>query len=49
MIYKRVENNGKPWTELLFQVLLTYNHKMVHSVTKMTPDDAKQQTNSMLK
>ena len=35
MIYKRVENTGKPWTDLLYQVLLTYNNKMVHSATKM--------------
>ena len=43
----RVENTGKPWTDLLYQVLLTYNHKMVHSATKMTPHDAKQKVNEL--
>ena len=47
MIYKRVENTGKPWTDLLYQVLLTYNNKMVHSATKMTPHDAKLKVNEL--
>ena len=45
MIYKRLENTGKPWVDLLYQVLLTYNNKMVHNATKMTPHDAKQKVN----
>ena len=40
MIYKRYEHEPKPWHELLYAVLLTYNHKLVHSVTKFTPADA---------
>ena len=40
MIYKRYEHEAKPWHELLYAVLLTYNHKLVHSVTKFTPADA---------
>ena len=47
MIYKRLENTGKPWIDLLYQVLLTYNNKMVHSVTKMTPHEAKQKVNEL--
>ena len=40
MIYKRYEHEAKPWHELLYPVLLTYNNKLVHSVTKFTPADA---------
>jgi len=48
MIYKRVENNGSGWVDVLFQVLLTYNNKMVHNVTKMTPADAVKGGNNMI-
>ena len=41
MIYNRVENIGAGWVDVLYQVLLTYNNKMVHNVTHMTPNDAK--------
>ena len=40
MIYKRIEDIEKPWTDVLYSVLLTYNHKIIHSVTKFTPADA---------
>ena len=40
MIYKRYEHEPKPWHELLYPVLLTYNHKLVHPVTKFTPVEA---------
>ena len=40
MIYKRYEHEPKPRHELLYPVLLTYNHKLIHSVTKFTPADA---------
>ena len=42
MIYKRIENNDKEWWEVLDAVQLTYNRKMEHSVTKMTPQQARQ-------
>ena len=45
MIYKRVENTGESWNDLLYQVLLTYNNKNIHSSTKMTPDEARKKTN----
>ena len=48
MIYKRVENIGAGWVDVLFAVLLTYNYKMVHSVTKMTPEDAKKGGNNIV-
>ena len=48
MIYKRVENIGAGWVDVLYQVLLTYNHKMVHNVTQMTPNDAKKGGNNIV-
>ena len=47
MIYKRMGNTNKPWYDLLFPVLLTYNAKQVHSSTKMTPDEARKNTNTI--
>ena len=41
MIYPRVEKTGQKWHEVLYAVLLTYNKKLVHSITKMTPNDAR--------
>jgi hypothetical protein len=40
MVYQRVEKTGQKWHEVLFPVLLTYNNKMEHSTTKMTPKEA---------
>ena len=45
MIYKRVEANGEKWHEVLYAVLLTYNQKMIHGTTKMTPNEARKETN----
>ena len=45
MIYKRVEASGERWHEVLCAVLLTYNQKMIHSTTKMTPNDARKEHN----
>ena len=39
MIYKRIEHTKQNWWEVLFPVLLTYNNKMVHSVTKLSGTD----------
>ena len=47
-IYKRVENTGESWNDLLYQVLLTYNNKNIHSSTKMTPDEARKKTNELI-
>jgi len=47
MIYKRVENTGHAWTDLLYQVILTYNNKNIHSSTKMTPDEARKPANEL--
>jgi hypothetical protein len=46
MIYKRIEHTKQNWWEVLFPVLLTYNNKMVHSVTKFTPSDAMKPSNT---
>jgi len=41
MINKRIENTEKTWKDVLFEVLLTYNSKNVHTATGLTPDQAK--------
>ena len=46
-IYKRVENTGESWNDLLYQVILTQNKKNIDSSTKMTPDDARKKTNEL--
>lgn len=50
MLFKRVENDEKKgknvqWTDYIFEMLLTYNNKMVSSATKMTPKDARMKKN----
>jgi hypothetical protein len=47
MIYKRYEHEAKPWHELLFPVLLTYNNKLIHSTIKMTPNEAMNPKNAL--
>jgi hypothetical protein len=46
-IYKRAEHYKKPWWEYIYPSMLTYNHKSVHSVTKLTPADATKQKNEL--
>ena len=46
MIYKRLEHTKQNWWEVLYPVLLTYNNKMVHNVTKFTPADAMEPSNT---
>ena len=47
MIYKRVANTDESWTDLLYQVSLTYNNQNIHSNTKMTPDEARKPVNEL--
>ena len=47
MINKRIKNNDKSWKEVIFEVLLTYNNKEVHSATGMTPAKAKLKDNTL--
>ena len=44
-----MENNPdeKPWTDFIYPILLTYNHKMKSSITGFTPHEAKQTDNHM--
>ena len=51
MLFKRVEADEKKgkaniqWTDYIFEILLTYNNKNVHSTTKFTPSGAKKPEN----
>ena len=45
MIYKRIEHNKKEWYEVVESVLDTYNNKLVHTVSKMTPANAMKDSN----
>lgn len=50
MLYTRIEHQpDKSWheTDILYPVLLKYNHKMVHSSTKFTPADAMKKANQL--
>jgi hypothetical protein len=47
MIYQRVEKTKRKWYDVLGPVLLIYNSKMVHSSTKMTPNEARKPTNEL--
>ena len=52
MLFKRVDNDEKrvkkvQWTDYIFEFCLTYNNKMVSSVTKMTPKDARMKKNEL--
>ena len=40
LVYRRIEHTGADWVTKIFEVLQTYNHKMVHTVSKFTPVDA---------
>ena len=47
MINKRIKNNDKSWKEVIFESLLSYNNKEVHSATGMTPAKAKLKENTL--
>ena len=53
MLYKRLEHDEKKgkeniqWTDYNFEVLLTYNNKMVHSTTGYTPQEARKKGNEL--
>ena len=47
MINKRIENNTKSWKDVLYEVLLTYNNKDIHSSMGMTPAQAKLKENTL--
>ena len=47
MIYLRVEKNNTAWYDNIYPVVLTYNQKLVSSVTGMTPAQASKPQNHM--
>ena len=53
MLFKRIEadeNRGREniqWTDYNLEILLTYNNKMISSVTKFTPKDARLKQNEL--
>ena len=51
MLYQRIEGTKgettPQWTDLIFQILLTYNNKLKHSATKLTPAEAEKDENRL--
>ena len=53
MLFKRVEADEKKgkaniqWTDYIFEIMITYNNKMVHSATDLTPQQAKKPENEL--
>ena len=53
MLFKRVEADEKKgkeniqWTDYIFEIMITYNNKMVHSATGLTPKEAKKPENEL--
>ena len=53
MLFKRVEADEKKgkdniqWTDYIFEIMITYNNKMVHSSTDLTPKEAKKPENEL--
>jgi len=49
-LYKRIDE-GKlvdiQWTDLIYQIMLTYNNKLKHSATGMTPEEARRPKNEI--
>jgi len=48
MLYKRVEhakNDNAQWTDFIYEITLTYNNKLVHSITEFTPAKARLKEN----
>ena len=50
MLYKRIDQGrveNAQWTDFVYPIMLTYNNKMVHSATKMTPAEATKPSNAI--
>ena len=53
MLFKRVEADEKKdkeniqWTDYILEIMLTYNDKMKHSATNMTPKEARKKDNEL--
>ena len=49
-MYKRIDHakdNKIQWVDLVFEILLTYNNKLVHRTTGMTPYNARKEENEL--
>ena len=38
----------KQWTDLIYPIVLTYTHKLVHSTAEFTPNDARKESNEVM-
>ena len=50
MLYKRIDQgrqDNPQWTDFVYQIMLTHNHKTIHSSIKMTPYEATKPSNSI--
>ena len=50
MLYKIIDQGRQEnpqWTDFVYQIMLTYNHNMVHSNINMTPYEATNPSNSI--
>jgi hypothetical protein len=53
MLFKRVEADEKKnkenlqWSDYILEIMLTYNEKMKHSATGMTPKEARKKDNEL--
>ena len=50
MLYKRIDHGkvaSPQWIDFVYQIMLTYNTKMVHSSIKMTPYEATKPSNAI--
>ena len=51
MLYKRIDANKEEktqWTDYIFEIMLTYNNKLIHNTIGMTPNDARKKENELL-
>ncbi len=39
------KDDNPQWVDYIFQIMLTYNNKMVHAATRMTPQNASKSSN----
>ncbi len=50
-LYKRVDASKREnlqWHDFIFEILLTYNNKLKHTTTRMTPADAQKDSNKLM-
>ena len=48
LIYRQIDNSDETqWTQVLSKVLMIYNYKMQHRITKHTPNEARENKNKL--